>query len=205
MAPMRPLETNQIRDALATVQDPDLGKDLVTLGMVKDVKQDGADLHVTIELTTPACPMKDRIRNDIEQAIGRAAETHDAALERIEVEFTAQVRPANEELREGASPLPNVKHVIAIGAGGIEHGPSGRARRPKERSTSMMAANRRTPPMRGLKTRGGSDQRPPTNAIGTATSPNGQKVFHSKWPARMNRQAPMRPTKMLRVSATAFI
>lgn len=117
MAPMRPLENAHIREALATVQDPDLGKDLVTLGMVKAVAIDGANIHVTIELTTPACPMKDRIKQDIETAIGRVAEERNAALEAIEVEFTAQVRPANEALREEASPLPNVKHVIAVGAG----------------------------------------------------------------------------------------
>ncbi len=109
------LNSEQIHEALGTVQDPDLGKDLVTLRMVKGVRIDGDDVHIQIELTTPACPLKDKIRDDIEQAVkAKAAETG-AALGAVEVEFSANVRGAGKPSAD--NPLPDVKHVIAVGAG----------------------------------------------------------------------------------------
>jgi ATP-binding protein involved in chromosome partitioning len=111
------LTREQIEQALATVQDPDLHKDLVTLGMVKSISTSGDDVAVTIELTTPACPMKDRIQSDIEQAIRAKGAEMDSAVGGIDVEFTADVRKPNEKLQGEQSPLPLVKHVIAVGAG----------------------------------------------------------------------------------------
>ena len=108
------LTHDAVLHALSTVQDPDLGRDLVTLGMVKDVQIDGSKVTVGIELTTPACPMKDRIQADIEQAIRSAAGSEKLD---ITVEFTAQVRAAKPENPETPNPLPGVKHVIAVGAG----------------------------------------------------------------------------------------
>ncbi|HQW83101.1 MAG TPA: iron-sulfur cluster assembly protein, partial [Ferruginibacter sp.] len=56
--------TNEdILKALSNVQEPDLGKDLVTLNMVKDIKIDGNNVSFTVVLTTPACPLKDMIMN----------------------------------------------------------------------------------------------------------------------------------------------
>ncbi|MHC5005259.1 MAG: Mrp/NBP35 family ATP-binding protein [Planctomycetota bacterium] len=112
-----PLTAEQLLEALRTVQDPELHKDLVTLNMVKDARPDGDDVRVVIELTTPACPMKDHIQGDVEQAIRRRADESGTTVGRIEIEFTADVRPPNERLRDRESPLPNVKHVIAVGAG----------------------------------------------------------------------------------------
>ena len=110
--------TNQdIENALSTVNDPDLHKDLVTLGMVKRAEVDGSVVRTTIELTTPACPMKDRIRSDIEAAIHAKAAERGATVSEIEVEFTADVRSAAEKNADRQSPLPNVRHVIAVGAG----------------------------------------------------------------------------------------
>lgn len=111
------LTADHVRDALRTVQDPDLHKDLVTLNMVKDVNVEGDAVSITIELTTPACPMKDRIRSDIEQAVRAKADERGETVRAVEVEFTADVRGPNEKLRDRESPLPNVKHVIAVGAG----------------------------------------------------------------------------------------
>ncbi len=109
------LTSEQIHDALATVQDPDLHRDLVTLKMVKDVSIDGDDVRIGIELTTPACPLKDKIRDDIEQAVRAVAASAGTGLGTVEVEFTARVRAAGEPSAD--NPLPNVKHVIAVGAG----------------------------------------------------------------------------------------
>ncbi|MCA9296334.1 MAG: Mrp/NBP35 family ATP-binding protein [Phycisphaerales bacterium] len=106
-----PVTTDNVRNALRTVQDPDLHKDLVTLNMVKDIAVKADRVQVTIELTTPACPMKDKIRADVVAAIT------DAGAKDVDVTFTADVRTANEKLRDDQSPLPGVKHVIAVGAG----------------------------------------------------------------------------------------
>ena len=53
-----------VLDALRTVQEPELGGDLVTRNMVRDLAIDGSDVSFTIELTTPACPLKDQIESD---------------------------------------------------------------------------------------------------------------------------------------------
>ncbi len=101
--------------ALGRVEDPDLHKDLVTLGMVKGVEIDGSGVRVTVELTTPACPMKDRIRSDIEREVAAAARAEGSATPAVTVEFTAHVRSASAS-RKG-TPLEGVAHVIAVGAG----------------------------------------------------------------------------------------
>jgi ATP-binding protein involved in chromosome partitioning len=112
-----PLTDKQLEDALRTVQDPDLHKDLVTLGMVKEARCEGDDVLIDIELTTPACPMKDRIQADVESAIRAAAGEAGEAVGSITIDFTADVRSLNDKLRDRQSPLPDVKHVIAVGAG----------------------------------------------------------------------------------------
>src|SRR5215204_2756575 len=58
--------------ALSTVDDPDLKRDLVSLNMIKDVKVDSRKISFTVVLTTPACPLKEKIRNDCEDAIESA-------------------------------------------------------------------------------------------------------------------------------------
>lgn len=95
-----------VADALATVQDPELHQDLVTLGMVERVAIDGGVVHVRIQLTTPACPMRDRIEDDVRAAVAAVA-----GVERVEVAFGAEVRGTPQEA------LPGVKHVIAVGSG----------------------------------------------------------------------------------------
>ncbi len=57
------ITTEKVLLALGQVQEPDLGKDLVTLNMVKDIVIDGMNVSFTVVLTTPACPMKDLIRS----------------------------------------------------------------------------------------------------------------------------------------------
>ncbi|MFM9145701.1 MAG: Mrp/NBP35 family ATP-binding protein [Phycisphaerales bacterium] len=111
------LTSQHLHDALRTVQDPDLKKDLVTLGMVKDVVQSGNDVRLVIELTTPACPMKDKIRGDIDAAVREKSIETGEPLGKLEIEFTADVRTANERTRDGANPLPRVRNIIAVGAG----------------------------------------------------------------------------------------
>ena len=105
---MSNVTAEQIRERLRTVNDPDLHKDLVTLNMVKDVSVEGGLAKIHIELTTPACPLKDQIRRDVE----RAVKVLDG-VEAVELEWSAQVRSS----RPQASVLPDVKNIVAVGAG----------------------------------------------------------------------------------------
>jgi ATP-binding protein involved in chromosome partitioning len=102
------LSREQVINALRSVQDPELFKDIVTLNMVKDVRIDGGTVMVNIELTTPACPLKERIEKDVTTAL-RAA-----GAEMVKVELSANTRAAPGP-RQGA--LPQVKNVVAVGAG----------------------------------------------------------------------------------------
>ncbi|HSC38380.1 MAG TPA: Mrp/NBP35 family ATP-binding protein [Chitinophagaceae bacterium] len=108
------MTAEQILKALGNVEEPDLGKDLVTLNMVKDIKIDGNHVSFTVVLTTPACPMKDMIRNACENAV-RLLVSKEAV---IKVNFTANT----SSLRlNGDKILPNVKNIIAVvsGKGGV--------------------------------------------------------------------------------------
>ena len=111
------LTPQHLNDALRTVKDPDLHKDLVALNMVKDARVQAGDVFVHIELTTPACPMKDRIRDDIVAAIRGKASEVGASIGAVNVEFSADVRSPNAKVHDKESPLPNVKHIVAVGAG----------------------------------------------------------------------------------------
>src|SRR5574339_428158 len=76
-----------VLDALRAVKDPDLHKDIVTLGFVKDLRIDGDRVGFTIELTTPACPVKDLLRDQ-----ARAAVSALPGVTSVDVQMTAQVR-----------------------------------------------------------------------------------------------------------------
>jgi ATP-binding protein involved in chromosome partitioning len=112
-----PFDRDAVEQALRSVQDPEIHKDLVTLDMVKHIAVGGDAVRLVIELTTPACPMKDKIRADVEAAVHAKAKACGTSLEMIEIEFTADVRKANEKVQDQGSPLPLVKQVIAVGAG----------------------------------------------------------------------------------------
>ncbi|MFQ3664346.1 MAG: Mrp/NBP35 family ATP-binding protein [Chloroflexaceae bacterium] len=100
----------QVLAALSQVQEPELGGDIVSRRMVKDVKINGSAVSFTIELTTPACPLKDQIRAEAEAAV-RAV----PGVEEVGIEFTANTRrPAG--IPEQA-PIAGVANVIAVAAG----------------------------------------------------------------------------------------
>jgi ATP-binding protein involved in chromosome partitioning len=102
------LTNDQVIAALRTVQDPELFKDIVTLGMVKHIEVSGSDVKVRVELTTPGCPLKEVIERDITAAL------KNAGAERVQVELTANVRgPATPR----KDVLPQIKNVVAVGAG----------------------------------------------------------------------------------------
>jgi ATP-binding protein involved in chromosome partitioning len=105
------LDRETVLSALRAVVDPDLHKDIVTLGFVKDLAIDGGKVAFTIELTTPACPVKDQMR---EQAVAGVRAL--AGVTDVQVQMTANVRSVSMP-ETGRTPLPGVKNVIAVGAG----------------------------------------------------------------------------------------
>ena len=104
---------SDILKALSNVQEPDLGNDLVTLNMIKDVLIKDNQVSFTIVLTTPACPMKDLMKNASINAI-KLLVNKDA---QVRVNFTSNT-PTN---RKDDKVLPGVKNIIAIisGKGGV--------------------------------------------------------------------------------------
>jgi ATP-binding protein involved in chromosome partitioning len=105
------VSSDAVLDALKRVIDPDLRKDIVSLGFVKNVAIDNTRVSFTIELTTPACPVKDLMK---EQAV--AAVSSLPGVDAVEVNMTAAVRSVTAP-EHGRPPLPGVKNVIAVGAG----------------------------------------------------------------------------------------
>ena len=104
------IDKSQIIDALRHVDDPDLKKDLVTLNMIENVKVDGNTVSFAVVLTTPACPLKNQIRQACVDAIHQYV---DASLT-VEVEMTSKVTSRRQETD---MMLKNVKNIIAVGSG----------------------------------------------------------------------------------------
>ncbi|HNA96697.1 MAG TPA: Mrp/NBP35 family ATP-binding protein [Chitinophagaceae bacterium] len=104
----------KILEALSNVQEPDLGKDLVTLSMVKDIEISGNKVSFTVVLTTPACPLKDMIKNACVNAIHLLVNKEAD----VTVNFTANT---TSKRIDSGSILPKVKNIIAVvsGKGGV--------------------------------------------------------------------------------------
>jgi ATP-binding protein involved in chromosome partitioning len=100
----------KVLEALSNVMEPDLGKDLVTLNMIKDIAIDGKKITFTVILTTPACPLKEQIRKACENAIIYYLDK-DAE---VTVEMTANVTSKRADERPL---LPQVKNIIAVASG----------------------------------------------------------------------------------------
>ena len=108
-----PISESQILDALRPIVDPDFGKSIVELGFVKNVAITSELIRFDIELTTPACPVKEEFERE---AISRVGEI--APGVEIAVNMTAQTRPTPgsvESAREDV--LPEVYHTIAVASG----------------------------------------------------------------------------------------
>jgi len=104
----------KVLEALSNVQEPDLGKDIVTLNMVKDIEINGNYVSFTVVLTTPACPMKDMIKNACVNAI-KLLINKDAV---VNVKFISNTTTTR---KDGQALLPKVKNIIAVvsGKGGV--------------------------------------------------------------------------------------
>lgn len=99
-----------VLNALSNVQEPDLGKDLVTLNMVQDVEVDGKHVSFTVVLTTPACPLKEMIEKACINAILHLVDKE--AI--VKVNLTANV---GSNRKDGKTVLPGVKNIIMVASG----------------------------------------------------------------------------------------
>jgi len=106
------VEQARVLDALKVVQDPDLHRDIVSLGFIKDLNVSGGKVAFTIELTTPACPVKDQMRDQ-----ARAAVLAVPGVTDVNVNMSASVRATGIGGEGPRAPLPGVKNIIAVGAG----------------------------------------------------------------------------------------
>jgi ATP-binding protein involved in chromosome partitioning len=97
----------EVLKALSFVEDPDFKKDLVTLNMIKDIEITADTLSFSVELTTPACPMKDHLENACRNAI-----THFVSKDiKVNINMTSRVlAPKNAQ-------LPNIKHIVLVSSG----------------------------------------------------------------------------------------
>ena len=106
---MSTLTEGAVFDALRTVQEPELGRDIVTLNMVKGIVIEGPRVAFTIELTTPACPLKDEIETNARAALAGIGASD------VEITWGAMVRRAAPSA--GPQLLEGVKNIIAVASG----------------------------------------------------------------------------------------
>jgi len=112
---MASISRESVLNALRNVQDPDLGQDLVTLGMVQDLEvAPSGQVKVRIVLTTPACPLKGKIEQDVRDAIQSVP-----GAGPIQIKMDAQVRgrTASVGAPQASNAIPGVQHIIAVSSG----------------------------------------------------------------------------------------
>jgi len=104
----------QVLDSMRHIMDPDLGRDIVSLGFIKELKIDGGKVSFNLELTTPACPIKERFKTQCEQAVGAIP-----GVTSVEVTFTA--RPHARQAGPAVNTLDNVTAIVAVSSckGGV--------------------------------------------------------------------------------------
>src|SRR5512145_3182618 len=108
---VKAVEHREILQALSRVNDPELHRDIVSLGMVKDLAVRDGKVRFTVELTTPACPLRETIETDCKRALAQVG-----GISALQIDFGAQVRGS----KAGAGQtdlLPSVKNVVLVAAG----------------------------------------------------------------------------------------
>lgn len=107
---MKNITSEQVLEALKHVDDPDLKKDLVTLNMIKDIQVNGQKVSFTVVLTTPACPLKEKIKKDCITAIHQYIDSN------VEVEVTMDAQITSNR-NVNINVLPSVKNIICVASG----------------------------------------------------------------------------------------
>jgi len=107
-----------VLDALRNIMDPDLGRDVVSLGFVKNLRIDGGAVAFDLELTTPACPMRERFKKQAQELVGALP-----GVERVDVNLTAMARPHRHahEHQQQVNTLGSVQAIVAVSSckGGV--------------------------------------------------------------------------------------
>ncbi|MBS1954831.1 MAG: Mrp/NBP35 family ATP-binding protein [Cyanobacteria bacterium SZAS-4] len=108
------LTPDQVKGALSKVMDPDLNTDIVTLGMISEIKIENGKVAFKLTLTTPACPVKEKIESDCKEEVSKLP-----GVKEVEIEMGASV--AGSRKVAGKEPIPGIRQVIAVtsGKGGV--------------------------------------------------------------------------------------
>ena len=101
---------DQVLETLSTVIDPDLKKDIVSMGMIKDLELNDGNLKFTLELTTPACPFNIEIEDDVRKAVGGMAE-----IKNLDLNVTAKVMEGRS--LDDDTGMATVKNIIGVASG----------------------------------------------------------------------------------------
>ncbi len=104
------VEVDQVLQTLSTVIDPDLKKDIVSMGMIKDLEIKGNDIKFTLELTTPACPFNDQIEQDVRKAVATIS-----GISNFDMKVTAKVMEGRALSMDQM--MPTVKNIIGVASG----------------------------------------------------------------------------------------
>jgi ATP-binding protein involved in chromosome partitioning len=108
---MQEITKEDVLSSLRNVEDPDLKKDLVSLNMVKEIEINGNKVNITIELTTPACPLKDKIESDCISEIKKSQPFVNEVKVKMTSKVSSKTHPAKNSI------LPGVKNTIAVASG----------------------------------------------------------------------------------------
>jgi len=101
---------DDVINKLSTVIDPDLNKDIVSMGMIKDLDLNSGNLKFTLELTTPACPFNEQIEEDVRNAIGELDE-----IKNLDMNVTAKVMEGRS--LDADEFMKGVKNIVAVASG----------------------------------------------------------------------------------------
>jgi ATP-binding protein involved in chromosome partitioning len=101
---------DDVLNKLTTVIDPDLKKDIVSMGMIKDLELNSGNLKFTLELTTPACPFNEEIEQDVRKAIDELD-----GIDKFDMKVTAKVMEGRDLAADEV--LSTVKNIIAVASG----------------------------------------------------------------------------------------
>src|SRR4030095_3047629 len=104
-----PVTEEKVLDVLKRVQDPDLRKDIVSLGFIRNLKVDSGNVTFDLNLTTPACPVKDQMRDEAVALVKGLS-----GVQNVDIKMTAEVRQTPQMDRTA---LKGVKNIIAVGSG----------------------------------------------------------------------------------------
>ncbi|MBI4436542.1 MAG: iron-sulfur cluster carrier protein ApbC [Candidatus Omnitrophica bacterium] len=105
-----PVTQKEILKALSTINDPDLHRDIVSLDFVKDIQIEGGTVRFKIELTTPACPVRDQMQQEAQKVVAQLP-----GVSQVEITMTSKVRASGGPSKEKL--IPSVRNVIPVASG----------------------------------------------------------------------------------------